>query len=64
MCFGGGGQIEKQAPANNGASLGMYQQQMRDQQSQLTAQLPEQINASNTRALRSCRLSCRQSRRR
>ena len=50
MCFGGGGpKIEKQAPANSGASLGMYQQQMRDQQSQLTAQLQEQINASNSR---------------
>ena len=50
MCFGGGApKVEKQAPANNGASLGMYQQQMRDQQNLLTAQLQQQINASNTR---------------
>ena len=50
MCFGGGApSVEYQEPVDNSASLAQYQQQMANQQSQLTAQLQQQISSSNAR---------------
>ena len=49
MCFGAAKPKVETAQAPATANLAVYQQQMRDQQSQLTAQLQQQINASNTR---------------
>ena len=52
MCFGGQQpQIEYEQPDTSAqdAALAQYQQQMRDQQAQLTGQLQDQIAASNQR---------------
>ena len=49
MCFGAAKPKVETAQAPATANLAVYQQQMRDQQAQLTAQLQQQINASNTR---------------
>ena len=49
MCFGGAKPKVETAQAPATANMAVYQQQMRDQQARLTAQLQQQINASNTR---------------
>ena len=49
MCFGAAKPKVETAQAPATANLAVYQQQMRDQQARLTAQLQQQINASNTR---------------